>query len=265
MLILKIGGGKAIKENLDNILSDFASHEGKKLIVHGANHEMKLISEKMGLPERMITSPSGFTSRYTEKQTIEVFEMVYAGVANKRIVEKLHKHGVNAVGLSGLDGGLLRGKRKPYVKSVEDGKVKILRDDFTGTVESVNTDLLSLLMDNGYVPVIAPPAISEENEAINVDNDRIVDALCRSLKVATVISLFEAPGLLRDHEDPTSLIPDIDKSKVDEFMQFAEGRMKKKILHAIDSSQNVRQMILADGRTQTPVSDALEGKGTVIR
>ncbi len=183
MIIVKIGGGAAVRDNLDNILKDFADIDGKKIIVHGANHEMKQISKKLGNPEKIVKSPSGFTSRFTDRATLEIFMMVYAGVANKRIVEKLQKLGVNALGLSGLDGRLLVGKRKPYVKVVENNKVKIMRGNFTGTVEEINTGLLELLLDNSYVPVIAPPAISFKGDAINTDNDRIVGALCKGLQV----------------------------------------------------------------------------------
>ncbi|MBD3204543.1 [LysW]-aminoadipate kinase [Candidatus Woesearchaeota archaeon] len=265
MMIIKIGGGKDIKNNLDNILSDIANLNEKVIIVHGANHEMKIISEKLGKPERIVKSPSGFTSRYTDKETIEIFEMVYSGIANKRIVQKLQKLGVNALGLSGLDGRLLVGKRKPYVKIVKDEKIKLLRENYTGTVEKINSELLNLLIKNDYVPVIAPPAISFKGEPINVDNDRIVGALCKGIKTDTIISLFEAPGLLKDLNDPDSLINKIDKDELENYMKFAKGRMKKKIHHAQDAFENdLRKIIFSDGRTKNPVTDALDGRGTII-
>ena len=239
--------------------------EGKNIIVHGANHEMSIVSQKLGKPERIVKSPSGFTSRYTDRETIDIFEMVYSGVANKRIVEKLHKYGINALGLSGLDGKLFVGKRKRYVKIVKDGKTKLLRDNYTGTIEKTNKELLELLLDNGYTPVIAPPAISFKNEPINVDNDRIIGALCKSLDIEIVISLFEAPGLLKDVEDPESLIKTIDKNNLDEYMRYAKGRMKKKIHHAKEAFENgVTKIIFADGRTDEPISKAIDGEGTII-
>ncbi len=265
MIIIKIGGGKGIKDNIDNILTDIAKLDDNYIIVHGANAEMKDISERLGHPERIVKSPSGFTSRYTDLETLEIFEMVYAGVANKRIVAKLQELGVNAVGLSGVDGRLLEGKRKPHVKIIDGEKIKMLRDNHTGTVEKVNTDLLNLLLDNGYVPVICPPAISYEGDAINTDNDRIVGKLVESIGADVVLSLFEAPGLLEDANDEGSLIANIDKYKIENYMGYAKGRMKKKILHAKDAiDTGCKKIIFADGRTERPVSDALAGKGTII-
>ena len=100
--------------------------------------------------------------------------MVYCGDVNKIIVEMLQAAGVNAVGLSGLDGRLLQGRRKEAIKIIDEtsGRRMVLRDDYTGTVEQVNSGLIHLLLEHGYLPVITPPAISEANEAINVDGDR---------------------------------------------------------------------------------------------
>jgi acetylglutamate/LysW-gamma-L-alpha-aminoadipate kinase len=266
MILVKIGGGKEILENLDNILIDFSKLKGKNLIVHGANYEMKTISEKLGKPEKIVKSPGGFTSRYSDKETIEIFQMVYSGIANKRIVIKLNKYGINAVGLSGIDGKLLVGKRKPFVKILKEGKIKLLRGNYTGTVEKINTNLINILLENNYVPVIAPPAISYKNEPINVDNDRIVGALCKDLEIEIIISLFEAPGLLKDVNNSDSLIKKINSNNLENYMKFAKGRMKKKIHHAQDAFlHGVKKIIFADGRTEKPITDALNGKGTIIQ
>lgn len=96
-------------------------------------------------------------SRLTDRKTLEIFEMVYCGLVNKRLVELLQKEGANAIGLSGLDGRLFVGRRKTAVKYVENGKVKVHRGDYTGTVEEVNKALLDLLLQAGYLPVLTPP------------------------------------------------------------------------------------------------------------
>ncbi len=265
MIIVKIGGGKGIVDNLDEILKDFAALPGPKILVHGANHEMKTVSERMGRPERIITSPSGFTSRYTDRETLEIFEMVYSGVANKRIVEKLQKLGVNAIGLSGIDGRLWEGKRKDAIRAVEGDKVRIIRDDYTGTVERVNTPLLKLLLDNGYVPVLTPPAISYEGDAINVDNDRAAAVLASGMGAETIVMLFEAPGLLSDPKDPSSLIRKLSRDELASSMDFGEGRMKKKLLGSIEGMDaGVNRIVYGDGRIKAPITSALAGNGTVI-
>ena len=123
----------------------------------------------LGRPPKFVTSPSGYTSRFTDRETLEIFEMVYCGKVNKGIVERLQKLGVNAVGLSGLDGRIFEGKHKDKVRSVENGKTKVLRGDHTGTVEKVNTALLELLLENHYLPVLTPPGSSFQGIAVNVD------------------------------------------------------------------------------------------------
>ena len=148
-----------------------------------------------------MTSPSGYTSRFTDRETLEIFEMVYCGKMNKGIVERLQRQGVNAVGLSGLDGRIFEGKHKDKVRSVENGKVKVLRGDHTGTVEKVNTDLLELLLSNGYLPVLTPPGSSFEGVAVNVDGDRAAAAVASSLNADALLLLSNVPGLLRNFPD----------------------------------------------------------------
>src|SRR6185503_12370084 len=143
-------------------------------LVHGGSGETNTISEQLGHPPQFVTSPSGFTSRYTDRATLEIFAMVTSGKINTLIVERLQKLGVNALGLSGVDGRLMEAHRKEAIRIIDpaSGKQRVLRDDFTGKVETVNAGLLQLLLTAGYTPVIAPLAISTEGEAVNVDADR---------------------------------------------------------------------------------------------
>jgi acetylglutamate/LysW-gamma-L-alpha-aminoadipate kinase len=130
------------------------------------------LGEALGAPPKFITSPSGYTSRYTDRRTLEIFLMAVNGKLNSLLVEQLQRLGVPAFGLSGMDGGLLQATRKDAIQSMENGKRKVIRDDYTGKIERVNAALLNLLLDAGYLPVIAPLAISEKGEALNVDADR---------------------------------------------------------------------------------------------
>ena len=149
---------------------------------------------------------------------------------------------------------------------MENGKRRVLRDDYTGRIESVNLDLLNLLLDHGYTPVLTPPAVSREGEAINVDGDRAVAVLGAALGVDKLVILSNIPGLLRDLEDETSLIREIPLEEADVFMEFAQGRMKKKLLGAVEAvQQGVREVVFGDARLPDPISQALSGKGTVIR
>lgn len=267
MLVVKVGGGVRIA--LDALCDDLASlvKEGEKVVlVHGGADEMNRIAAQLGHPPRFITSPSGHVSRRTDRRTLEIFEMVYCGKVNKGIVERLAARGVNAVGLSGLDGRLLQGRRKTAIRTVEEGRVRILRDDYSGKVEQVNTGLLRLLLDAGYLPVLTPPAISTDGEAINVDADRAAASVAAALQAESLILLSSVPGLLQAFPDEGSLVPTLKREQLDEAMALAQGRMKKKVVAAQEALEaGVAAVILGDARRADPIRTALAGTGTVIQ
>jgi acetylglutamate/LysW-gamma-L-alpha-aminoadipate kinase len=266
MIVVKVGGSAGI--DYDALCADVAElwKQGQKMVlVHGGSGETNRIAKLLGHPPKFVTSPSGYTSRFTDRETLEIFEMVYCGKMNKGIVERLQKHGVNAVGLSGLDGRIFEGKHKDSVRAVEDGKIKILRGDHTGTVEKVNTDLLELLLSNSYLPVLTPPGSSYEGVAINVDGDRAAAAVAVALKAEALLLLSNVPGLLRHFPDEASLIPHIPANDVENFMPFAQDRMKKKVLGAAEAVQGgVGKVIFGDARVAKPVQNTLSGQGTVV-
>lgn len=266
MIVIKVGGSEGI--DLDAVCADVAemARAGTRFIlVHGGSHETNVVAEKLGHPPRFVTSPSGHTSRRTDRTTLEIFEMVYCGKVNKGVVERLQKAGVNAVGLSGMDGRIWEGSRKAAIRIVEEGKTKILRDDFTGVVEKINVGLLDLLLGAGYLPVLTPPAVSYEGEAINVDADRAAGAMAVALKADALLLLSNVPGLLRKFPDESSLIRRIPKAEIEAAAEHAQGRMKKKVLGAQEAlAGGVRRVIMGDARRERPVRDALEGAGTVI-
>jgi acetylglutamate/LysW-gamma-L-alpha-aminoadipate kinase len=266
VIVVKVGGSLGI--DYDAVCNDIADLwlEGKKLVlVHGGSAETNRIAELLGHPPKFVTSPSGYTSRFTDRETLEIFEMVYCGKQNKGIVERLQRRGVNAVGLSGLDGRIFEGKHKDSVRAVENGKVKVLRGDHTGTVEKVNGALLDLLLDNGYLPVLTPPASSFEGVAINVDGDRAAAALATELKADALLLLSNVPGLLKNFPDESSLIRHIPANDVESYLEFAQDRMKKKVLGAAEAVQGgCKRVIFGDARLEKPVTKALEGMGTVV-
>ncbi len=266
-MVVKLGGSNGLE--FDAPCRDIATLVGKGewvVVVHGGSREMDDISTKLGRPPRYVTTPSGFQSRYTDRGTMEIFLMAVAGRVNKLLVEHLQGLGVNAIGLSGLDGRLLQGRRKGAIIAVEGGKRKVLRGDYGGTVELVNVPLLRSLLKGGYTPVIAPVAISTDNEALNVDGDRAAAALAAALGAEALVILTNVPGLLRDPADPASLIPEIPPGEARAYLdRYAQGRMKKKVLGAIEAlKRGLGRVIIADGRAERPVLSALEGRGTVI-
>lgn len=266
MIVVKVGGSAGI--DYDAVCADLAARwkAGERLIlVHGGSGETNRVAEALGHPPKFVTSPSGYTSRFTDRQTLEIFEMVYCGKINKGIVERLQRLGVNAVGLSGLDGRIFEGRHKDSVRAVENGKTKVLRGDHTGTVERVNTGLIELLLTAGYLPVLTPPASSYEGVAINVDGDRAAAALAVALGAEALLLLSNVPGLLRDYPDEASLIRQIPANDVEAYLEFAQDRMKKKVLGAAEAvAGGVQRVIFGDARAGQPITAALNGAGTVV-
>lgn len=266
MLVVKIGGSQGV--GLEAVCRDVAElvGEGQEIVVvHGGSAETNDISEKLGRPPRFVTNASGFTSRYTDRETLEIFAMVTNGRVNTLIVENLQKCGVNAIGLSGLDGRLMAARRKDAIRIVENGKQRVLRDDFTGKVETIHHALLRMLLDSQLTPVIAPLAISPVGEALNVDADRAAAMVAGALQAEQLIILTNVAGLMRRFPDESSLIPHIPRVGLEQALSFAEGRMKKKVLGASEALElGVSKVVFADGRIERPIHAALNGAGTVI-
>jgi acetylglutamate/LysW-gamma-L-alpha-aminoadipate kinase len=266
MIVVKIGGSRGI--GLDSVCADSAAliQTGVAIVlVHGAGKEADALGEQLGHPAKHVTSPQGYTSRYTDRQTLEVYVMAAVGKINTFLCERLQKLNVNAIGLSGVSGRLMEGARKDAIRIIENGKQRILRDDYTGRVEKVNAGLLHMLLAERYTPVIAPLAVSYQGEAINVDGDRASAMIAGALGAETLIILTNVAGLMRNFPDESSLIASIDRRRIEESIQFAEGRMKKKILGASEAlALGVPQVVFADGRCVQPIRNAMAGRGTVI-
>jgi acetylglutamate/LysW-gamma-L-alpha-aminoadipate kinase len=265
--VVKLGGTEGV--DFSAICKDAAEllQQGKRLIfVHGGSAEANSLGEALGTPPKMITSPSGYTSRYTDRKTLEIFLMAVNGKVNSLLTEQLQMLGVNAFGLCGLDGRLLQATRKDSIQSIENGKRKIIRDDYTGKIERVNGHLLTMLLDGGYLPVIAPVAVSEKGEALNVDADRAAAMVASALKAETLLLLTAVPGLMKNFPDESTLIRQLPQSQLSMAAEAAQGRMKKKILGAEEALHGgVNRVIIADGRIQNPISNAFAGNGTVIQ
>src|SRR5579859_6164680 len=140
LLVVKIGGSAGT--NTTNILDEIAHYvnsENRLVLLHGGSDLTNTLSQRLGHPIRMITSPSGMVSRYTDRETLRIYTMAVAGQINTELVTLLQHQGVNAIGLSGVDGRLLQAKRKPFVRSMTaEGRIQMLHDDYTARVEWVN-------------------------------------------------------------------------------------------------------------------------------
>jgi acetylglutamate/LysW-gamma-L-alpha-aminoadipate kinase len=197
------------------------------------------------------------------------------GLLNTEMVASLRSEGVDAVGLSGVDGGLLAGPRKSAVRVVEDGKRKIRRGDHSGTIKQVNGDLLASLLVDGYTPVVSPPMAGHESGGddesrtevtpVNTDADRSAAAIAGELD-ATLVLLTDVPGILENPDDRDTLIRTVDTPEEWERMaDAAEGFMGRKVMAIEEAlSAGASEVIVADANLERPVATAMEGDGTHV-
>lgn len=262
LLIVKVGGGRAL--NLAGIAADLAGYAGPVVVVHGANAIRDELAGQLGIEKRILTSVSGYSSVYSDDQAIDLLMLAYAGLANKRLVEALQRAGRNAVGLSGLDGGVIRGRRNAGIRVSEGERVRLVRDR-SGKPKEINAELLTLLLERGYTPVLTVPIADETGAAINAENDDVVTALAAALNPGTVIQLIEAPGILADPADPGSVIAALDGAALAAREAAAGGRFRRKLLALSRTLEaGVPRIVVGDGRAERPVSACLAGAGTVV-
>ena len=211
-----------------------------------------------------MTSESGHTSRRTDRETLDIFLMATA-LLNRRLVAGLRAAGVDAIGLSGVDAGVLRARRKGAIRVIENGKRLVLRDEWTGTPTDARGDFLRDLIARGLTPVIAPVAVSDAGEPLNVDGDRAAACLAAAMGARRLVFLTNVPGVLADPDDERSLITRADADDMEALRRAAAGRMAKKVLGAEEACQGgVHQVVIADARREHPILDAFAGVGTVI-
>ena len=150
--------------------------------------------------------------------------------------------------------GCCVGPRKEALRIVEEGRQRIIRDDFTGRVEHVNADLLRLLLAQGYTPVIAPLALADTGEAVNVDGDRAAAMVAAALEADTLVILSNVPGLLADAQDERTLVTSLCRLNMGQYEGQVSGGMRRKLIGAREALQaGVRRVVLADGRAEHPV------------
>jgi acetylglutamate/LysW-gamma-L-alpha-aminoadipate kinase len=265
MIVVKIGGALGI--DYDALCEDVAASwkEGQQIVlVHGGSAATDELAEQLGHPTRTIVTPSGHVSRHTDRQTLEIFAMATARI-NRLLVEQLQRRGVNALGLSGIDGGMLQARRKATLRSVEDGRVRIIRDDWTGSVTSVNTQLLTLLIRDGYLPIIAPIARSEQGEMLNVDGDRAAAAIAGAMSADALFLLSNVCGLMQHFPLEQSVVAHVPTTQLEQAMGWAAGRMRKKVMAAQEAlAAMVPTVVIGDARRAQPIQHAMRGYGTTF-
>ena len=196
--VIKIGGGVLENEAQRNaFLRQFAAIEGPKVLVHGGGRLATTMAERLGVETQMIDG-----RRVTDKETLDIVTMVYGGLVNKQVVAQLQTMGVNAIGLTGVDGGWMKSVKRPIKHGIDYG--------YVGDVIEVNRAHLRTLLDNGLTPVIAPITYSTEGLLLNTNADTVASQTAISLAPDVQLTFcFEKAGVLSNPDDDTSVIAKI--------------------------------------------------------
>jgi len=221
-MVIKIGGHAMINDEiLENIVKDILLlyFVGiKPIVVHGGGPEISEKMEKMGIKPKFVDG-----LRITDKETMEIVEMVLDGKINSKIVTMFIKHGGKAVGISGKDGLLIIAKKK-VIKKKMNGKEVVIDLGYVGETEYVNPELLKLLIDNGYIPVVSPVATDLEGNSYNMNADIVAGTIAATIKAKKLIILTDVPGILRDPKDKSSLISVMSVSELEKMLN--EGKIE---------------------------------------
>ncbi|MEV0681646.1 [LysW]-aminoadipate kinase [Actinosynnema sp. NPDC050436] len=262
-LVVKCGGNAAVDP--DAVCRDVAGLvlAGRRVVlVHGGSADVEDLSRRLGVPSRRLVAPDGVSTRHTDAATLEVLQLALAGAVKPRLVTGLAAAGASAVGLTGLDGGLLRARRKSAHRAVVDGRTVIVRDNHSGRITGVNGRLLRGLLAEGHVPVVSPPALAEDGRPVNTDADRVAAAVAAELGATGLVLLTGAAGVLADPADETSARPVLELAG-DALPTGVRGGMAVKLIAGREAlAGGVPVVVVADGRRAHPVSAALAGAGT---
>lgn len=252
--IVKIGGNVVDDpEALRRFAADFARLQGRRILVHGGGKEATRMSQALGIPTTMIDG-----RRVTDAATLDVVTMVYSGLVNKRIVALLQSLGCNAAGFCGADAGLVRATRRPPRDGVDFG--------FVGDLDPMGVDILTLswLLESGITPVFSAIMSDGEGQLLNCNADSVASCLakaCARVAETHLVYCFEMPGVMRDVNDPRSVIRSITPESYSYLR--SSGIVSKGMIPKIDGSISA---VEAGVRTVTikDASDLLEQSGTVI-
>lgn len=253
LTIVKVGGAVVEDEaQLAQLLKDFSAIEGKKVLVHGGGRRATQVAASLGIESKMVNG-----RRITDAEMLNVVTMVYGGLVNKNLVARLQANGVNALGLTGADIGVIRSHKRPLKDGIDYG--------FVGDVDKANGQMLSRLIEEGITPVMAPLTHDGQGTILNTNADTIASETAKALAPyydVTLIFSFEKKGVLSNPDDDDSVIPVITHA---DFIKYKEdgtisGGMLPKIenaLAAIDAGV---------GRVIITLATAIDGHaGTVIQ
>ncbi|MDD7560929.1 MAG: acetylglutamate kinase [Parabacteroides sp.] len=237
LTLIKVGG-KIVEEpdTLQQLLRDFSSIEGHKVLVHGGGRSATKIASQLGIESQMVNG-----RRITDAEMLKVVTMVYGGLVNKNIVAGLQSLQVNALGLTGADMNIMHSDKRP-VKDVDYG--------FVGDVKEVNADVLASLIQQGIVPVLAPLTHDKQGHMLNTNADTIAGEAAKALAKyfdVTLMFCFEKKGVLLNEDDDESVIPEIDRASFQKYVAegIIQGGMIPKLENAFQAiDAGVKEVII---------------------
>lgn len=270
-IVIKYGGHAMIDEesmestSRDTVLLKYVGM--KPIIVHGGGPEISRGMDKLGKEPNFSQG-----LRITDKETIEIIKMVLVGKISTDIVSQIGLHGGKSIGVSGKDAGLIQScKKSPHVfKDPKTGQEKEVDLGLVGEVVRINTDILDLLTDNNYIPVISPIGTKKDGKTLNLNADTVAGEIASASDSEKLIILTDVPGLLRDQNDPDSLIRHLTLDEIPDLIEegVISGGMIPKIETCINAIKNgVSSAHIIDGRIKHSILLEIftkEGVGTMI-
>ena len=257
VVVIKYGGNAMINEDLkDSVMRDIIllSLIGVKVVlVHGGGPEITDMLNKIGKQSEFVGG-----LRVTDKETVDVVQMVLAGKVNTSLVHLIETKGGSAIGLSGMDGGMIQ------------AKVKNPRLGYVGEITSINAKPILDVIEKGYIPVISTVGCDAEGNVYNINADTAAARIAGELGAESLISMTDISGILRDKDDPSTLIPVIKVSEADQLKQdgIISGGMIPKVECCINAIKwGVNRVFIIDGRIPHAILIEMltsEGIGTMF-
>lgn len=241
MIVIKIGGEATSDLKVAEEIS-LLSEKHQLIIVHGGGDEVTYYAEKLGVKQRFIISPSGFKSRITDEETMKIYLMVMTGLIAKRIAINLIKFGLKPICISGIEGNSIVARKKDkIIERLANGRKRILDAGFTGIIESIDKEMIQLLINNGFIPVISPVAISKDFEPLNVDSDRMASKIAINFNAEKLIFLTDVNGVYLDGK----LVEKMNLKECEEFIEKVSEGMKMKLLASLEAlKKGVKEVII---------------------
>ena len=258
VVVVKYGGNAMINEQLkQQVMEDIVLLWliGVKIVlVHGGGPEISELMDKLGKKPEFVDG-----LRVTDKETMDIVQMVLAGKVNKSLVTLLETKGGNAMGISGMDGRLI------------ESKVKNEKLGFVGSITKINIQPVVDLMDNGYIPVISTVGCDKDGNTYNINGDTAAAYIAGALGAESLIMMTDIAGILRDKDDPSTLIPEItisDAAKLQEEGVISGGMIPKVDCCVEAINKGVKKVFIMDGRVPHSILMEIltnEGAGTMVR